>query len=227
MLTLSEWLRLKGQQQGILGWVRLLSPILGIFLVAIIAVFAKQATMLSMLSYLPLIVSIEIIVILLSYYYTYIKKEISEKKILNDYNFIELTGISVHKRTKQKVCTKCLYTALRASPLRNATKSKFACSVCDQPYDENIQNVIFLPQKKDSVLENYDKHENGYFIHKKTKKPFCPTCLAAPKYYENELTIKDDNYWCESSSCNYHKPVNPSDFYPDKDSGESPLNIQF
>lgn len=87
------------------------------------------------------------------------------------------------------------------------------------------QNVILLPQKIDSVLENYDKHENGYFIHKKTKKPFCPRCLAAPKYYENELTIEEDNFWCES--CNYHKPSSPSDFYPDNDSGESPLNTQF
>ena len=93
--------------------------------------------------------------------------------------------------------------------------------------EKPAQNVILLPQKKDSVLENYDKHKNGYYIHKKTKKSFCPTCLAAPKYHENELTINDDNYWCEASSCNYHKPLNPSDFYPNDDSEESPLNMPF
>ena len=71
---------------------------------------------------------------------------------------------------------------------------------------------LFLKFRHKLIRLKYRKQSDGYYIHKLTKKPFCPTCLAEQKCYENELTQnKEKNYlYCEAPDCNYaHNPPFP------------------
>ena len=47
----------------------------------------------------------------------------------------------------------------------------------------------------------YTKHENGYYVHKFTKKLYCPACLQDKDCRQNELTRNGIKFKCES--CNY------------------------
>ena len=79
----------------------------------------------------------------------------------------------------------------------------------------DLQVRIDVYENKETILAKYEKHKKGYFVLKKTKKPFCPVCLQKPKHFENQLTQKNDYFHCES--CDY--VLNPP--FPDLGSAPS------
>ncbi len=74
---------------------------------------------------------------------------------------------------------------------------------------ENLESRLLIYEDKKTILANYINHEFGYYIHKETKKPFCPNCLQnfnPPR--ENPLT--ESKQYLDCASCDYNHLKNPA-----------------
>lgn len=86
--------------------------------------------------------------------------------------------------------TQALKKSLPQTKLPNAQRTIF-----------DLQNQLSKYEDREQVFLKYEKHESGYFVDKKTKQFFCPVCLQKPEHFENQLTQRNYNLFCES--CDY------------------------
>ena len=76
--------------------------------------------------------------------------------------------------------------------------------------NSELKSKVLKYENKEAIFAKYEKHEKGYFIHKETKHPFCPSCLQKPEILQNQLTQRENDFlFCES--CDY--AINPP--FPD------------